>query len=72
MLQNSSIYKTIEDAAVSEGQKTGNNFLILMQIWQKKHSVSAEDLKSKAEDDSQYPDVPKNWGFMTLKRNRKK
>ena len=68
----SSIYKTIENAAVSEGQKTGNKSFILMQIWQNEHFVSAEDLKSKVEDDNQYPDVPKNWGFMTLKRNRKK
>ena len=55
-----------------KGKKQAMIFFILMQIWQKEHSVSAEDLKSKAEDDNQYPDVPKNWGFMTLKRNRKK
>ena len=47
-------------------------FSILLQIWEMEHSASAEDLKSKVEDDSQYPDIPKNWGFMTLKRNRKK
>jgi len=47
-------------------------FCTLMQIWEMEHSASAEDLKSKVEDDSQYPDIPKNWGFMTLKRNRKK
>ena len=45
---------------------------VLSQIWEMQHSASAEDLKSKVEDDNQYPDVPKNWGFMTLKRNRKK
>jgi len=47
-------------------------FLKEKKIWEMQHSASAEDLKSKVEDDNQYPDVPKNWGFMTLKRNRKK
>ena len=47
-------------------------FQFFSQIWEMEHSASAEDLRPKVEDDSQYPDIPKNWGFMTLKRNRKK
>ena len=59
------------NSAVSEGYEVTTDF-VLLQIWEMQHSASAEDLKSKVEDDNQYPDVPKNWGFMTLKRNRKK
>jgi len=53
-------------------QQMRERFLKEKKIWEMEHSASAEDLKSKVEDDSQYPDIPKNWGFMTLKRNRKK
>jgi len=49
-------------------------FLKEKKIWETEHSTSAStgDLRPKVEDDSHYPDIPKNWGFMTLKRNKKK
>jgi len=49
------------------------------QIWEKEKASSMDELRSWAkEDDNQqnlhvdYPDIPKNWGFMTLRRNKKK
>jgi len=67
----------LEEIQMLEREKNAINmmrerFLKEKKIWEMEHSASAEDLKSKVEDDSQYPDIPKNWGFMTLKRNRKK
>eukprot|EP00092_Neocalanus_flemingeri_P041025 GFUD01044669.1.p1 GENE.GFUD01044669.1~~GFUD01044669.1.p1 ORF type:complete len:716 (-),score=198.32 GFUD01044669.1:58-2205(-) len=47
-------------------------FLKEKKIWEREHSASAEDLRPRVEEDSPYPDIPKNWGFMTLKRNKKK
>lgn len=67
----------LEEIQMLEREKNTINlmrerFLKEKKIWEMEHSASAEDLRPKVEDDSQYPDIPKNWGFMTLKRNRKK
>jgi len=37
------------------------------------NSASSKDLRSPAKmEDDKYPDIPKSWGFVTLKRNKKK
>jgi len=56
-----------------EGRR--EEFLKEKKIWEKAKSASVGDLlrEGKGEgEDKDYPDVPKNWGFMTLRRTKKK
>jgi len=54
-------------------QMMRERFLKEKKIWEMEHSASSEDLRTSAKvEDDKYPDIPKSWGFVTLKRNKKK
>jgi len=48
-------------------------FLKEKKAWRRQASTSSDNLLSSKDDlDHLYPDIPKNWGFLTLKRIKKK
>jgi len=62
-------------AAWEELESRREEFLKEKKIWEKAKSASMGDLLREGNgegEDKEYPDVPKNWGFMTLRRTKKK
>jgi len=62
-------------AAWEELEARREEFLKEKKIWEKAKSSSVGDLLREGRgegDDKDFPDLPKNWGFMTLRRTKKK
>jgi len=62
-------------AAKEELNARREEFLREKKIWEKEKSASVGDLLNEGgaeKGDRDFPEVPKNWGFMTLRRNKKK